>query len=339
MGIIADISKYQGNINFDLLKNVVDGVILRVQAGSTYADPMYQTYVSECKRVGIPFGTYAYFKGVNVNDAIQEAKDAYARMDKSSACFALDIEEVTMSDLVSGGQAFIDYLHQQGVQHVGLYSGEYFYNSHNLGAIRCDWHWIAKYGVNDGQQHTQPSVDDDLWQFTSVGHLQGISGNVDENVITDGNHFNFFGSHTIVAPPITPSNLHADMSTILQHVKALVVTDIRNTPSHASGFIRNTSVGEVFPVYARQGDWHFIGWNPKDGDCWIDGNGGNNLYWVDNPNNKSNPQPTSSVHVVVKDETLGKIASANGTTVANLCRLNGIKDPDKIYIGQKITLK
>jgi GH25 family lysozyme M1 (1,4-beta-N-acetylmuramidase) len=204
MGIIVDLSKYQGTIDFAKLAKVVDGVILRVQAGSSYADPKYQEYATGCKANGIKFGTYSYFKGISVNDAIQEAKDCLARTDKDSLFTVVDIEAVSMNDLVAGGQAFIDYLKQNGVAHVGIYSGESFYKTYNLGNIRSDFQWIAKYGTNDGQQHTPPSLpEDDLWQYTSVGKLDGINGNVDLNVVTNHVEFPFFDKPVVVVAPIS----------------------------------------------------------------------------------------------------------------------------------------
>lgn len=44
-------------------------------------------------------------------------------------------------------------------------------------------------------------------------------------------------------------------------------------------------------------------------------------------------------HVIKKGDTLYSIAKANGTTLAQICDWNGIKDPNKIYLGQKIRVK
>lgn len=47
----------------------------------------------------------------------------------------------------------------------------------------------------------------------------------------------------------------------------------------------------------------------------------------------------SSTYRVRKGDSLSKIASRNGTTVARLCRLNGLKTTSKLQIGQKIKLR
>ena len=41
--------------------------------------------------------------------------------------------------------------------------------------------WIPSYGVNDGTvtNSRKPLYPYDLWQYTSVGRVSGISGNVD----------------------------------------------------------------------------------------------------------------------------------------------------------------
>ena len=43
-------------------------------------------------------------------------------------------------------------------------------------------------------------------------------------------------------------------------------------------------------------------------------------------------------HIVIAGDTLSKIAKANGTTVEALAKINGIKDPNKISVGQVIYL-
>lgn len=48
---------------------------------------------------------------------------------------------------------------------------------------------------------------------------------------------------------------------------------------------------------------------------------------------------SASSYRVRKGDTLGKIASRNGTTVAKLCRLNGLKTSSKLSVGQRLKLR
>ena len=69
-------------------------------------------------------------------------------------------------------------------------------------------------------------------------------------------------------------------------------------------------------------------------------------YLKDNPvkpyvrssSNSSTAHASSSTYRVRKGDTLSKIASRNGTTVARLCRLNGLTTTSKLSIGQRIKL-
>ena len=44
-------------------------------------------------------------------------------------------------------------------------------------------------------------------------------------------------------------------------------------------------------------------------------------------------------YTVVKGDTLTTIAKKFGTTVKNLCDWNGISNPDKINVGQRLIVK
>lgn len=48
---------------------------------------------------------------------------------------------------------------------------------------------------------------------------------------------------------------------------------------------------------------------------------------------------SSASYRVRKGDTLSKIASRNGTTVAKICRLNGLKTTSKLQIGQRLKLR
>ncbi len=45
-----------------------------------------------------------------------------------------------------------------------------------------------------------------------------------------------------------------------------------------------------------------------------------------------------NVYIVKKDDTLSQIAKTYNTTYQNLAKINNIKDPNKIYVGQKIQI-
>lgn len=116
MGYIVDISKWNGNINWDIAVSQLDLVIARVQDGSNTVDFMYQGYVKEMKKRSIPFGNYAFCRSISISDAKKEAQDFWNRGDKNAKFWVADVEVQTMVDMQGGTQAFIDELRRLGAK-------------------------------------------------------------------------------------------------------------------------------------------------------------------------------------------------------------------------------
>ncbi|QWT50671.1 hypothetical protein DLn1_00028 [Bacillus phage DLn1] len=185
MGEIIDISKWNGDINWDVAKPYIDFIIARVQDGSNYRDPRYQGYVSDMKRKGIPFGSYAFCRFVSVEDAKKEARDFWERGDKSSTVWVADVEVKTMNDMKAGTQAFIDELRRLGAKKVGLYVGHHMYEPFGMSQVQSDFVWIPRYGGN------KPNYPCDIWQYTETGHVAGI-GKCDMNKLIGNKPLSYF---------------------------------------------------------------------------------------------------------------------------------------------------
>lgn len=185
-GAIIDISKWQGNIDFNKLAPNVALIIARAGVGSD-ADDMFDTYAAEMNNYKIPFGVYCYSYAATEEKARDEAQKLVARASKYNPLFyVMDAEEakITHEAII----AFLEELRKLTDKKVGCYVANHRYEQYNFGIIQSnfDFTWIPSYGANDGTlEHShQPEFLCDLWQYTSVGHISGISGNVDMNVIT-----------------------------------------------------------------------------------------------------------------------------------------------------------
>lgn len=99
-----DISKHQGNINFDEIKNNYDFVIIRIGIGDdlspddsecSQCDSMAQTYINECEARDIPYGLYIYSYATNNDEAISEAEHIREWYNKCNAKLGvwLDMED------------------------------------------------------------------------------------------------------------------------------------------------------------------------------------------------------------------------------------------------------
>lgn len=253
-----DLSFYQGPIDFAKLSKIpgLEGCIIRVQAGYTHPDTRYKEYVAGCKQYGIPFGTYAAALPIDVNDAIKEADSSFNLMDKASVFFVVDAETQTCKvaqDYSAAVQAYVDRMHSHGVQKVGLYSYEGFYNSNGLSTVKRDFTWMAAYGTNDGQPHTPPIVPCDLWQYTSEFHADGIT----QNTVDVSKDMGTKPQGYFTGKP------NPGLGTIEMSSNSV----IRKEANVNSDIVGNTKVGDKWVVNQIQDGWYLIGnpgWVYKD---------------------------------------------------------------------------
>ncbi|PFM62551.1 N-acetylmuramoyl-L-alanine amidase [Bacillus cereus] len=196
MGHIVDISKWNGNINWDVAASQLDFVIARVQDGSNYVDPLYKGYVQEMKVRNIPFGNYAFCRFISINDAKKEAQDFWNRGDKSSTVWVADVEVKTMGDMKAGTQTFIDELRRLGAKKVGLYVGHHMYAPFGMASVDCDFVWIPRYGGN------KPVYPCDVWQYTETGNVPGI-GKCDLNYLIGSKSLAWFTEEKQLEQTIT----------------------------------------------------------------------------------------------------------------------------------------
>lgn len=63
------------------------------------------------------------------------------------------------------------------------------------------------------------------------------------------------------------------------------------------------------------------------------------VYGIARPKYEEEPQYAEQWYTVVRGDNLTKIAKKFGTTVADIVRLNNIKNPNLIYAGQKLRIR
>lgn len=171
---IIDVSQHQGVFKWNNYKSKISGAIIRCGYGkdmTSQDDKQFKRNVSECERLGIPFGVYLYSYAKDKLSARLEAIHV-ERLIKGlnfSLPIYYDIEEVAYAK--NARENFYAFKKQLGNDYrVGLYTGEYFYNAY-LTDVSCSYLWIAKYGTNNGTEQKQPVLKDgaqyQLWQYTS----------------------------------------------------------------------------------------------------------------------------------------------------------------------------
>ena len=209
---VIDVSGWQGDIDWAKAKaDGVEGVIIRLGYGEgNNADKKAQRNISECKRLGIPFGIYWYSYADTPSIAKEEGADVVAKL-KQFGVNASDLAYPVYYDLEKwtweGHQPPTDpnvynnivnnwysALQSAGYKNLGVYS----YTSYLQGPLKhadiyAKTTWVAQYGARMGFDSFPTNSRG--WQYTSSGKVDGISGNVDMNAFGNKEYVN--GGHWV----------------------------------------------------------------------------------------------------------------------------------------------
>lgn len=328
MGKIADLSYHQGNIDFSKASKELDLAILRAQDGSSFADPKYKSYVADCKKYGVPFGSYAFTRFVSVADAKKEAQDFYNRSDKASKFWVADIEVKTMGDMAAGAKAFVDELRRLGAKKVGIYIAHHLYNSLGINYKQFDFVWIPRYG-------NKPVYACDLWQHTSSGSLAGVNARVDLNTLNGSKKLDWFIGAT-AKPSDDSHNSKPAAGKKLGKFKAGQKGLLsKNADRYATGEkIPNSVKNKAYTVIQAKKEKHGSSsykYLLKELNSWV--------WGADIKVQGSSSSSKKEYYTVKSGDNLIVIAKKYKTSVNKLQSLNNIKNPNLIKVGQKLRVK
>lgn len=195
---VIDVSGWQGDIDWAKAKaDGVEGAIIRLGYGEgNNADKKAQRNISECKRLGIPFGIYWYSYADTPALAKEEGTDVVAKLKQfgvnpSDLAYPVyyDLEKWTWeghqpptdpnvyNNIVNN---WYSALQSAGYKNLSVYSyTSYLQGPLNHADIYAKTTWVAQYGARMGFDSFPTGSRG--WQYTSSGKVDGISGNVDMN--------------------------------------------------------------------------------------------------------------------------------------------------------------
>lgn len=202
---VIDVSSWQGDVDWAKAKaDGVEGTIIRLGYGwGNSADKKAQRNINECKRLGIPFGIYWYSYAYDANCARAEGNDVAAKLRQMGVSpndlkypVYYDLEKWTWAghtpptnpNVYSGmADAWYGALQSAGYKNLGVYSyTSYLQGPLNNSSIYAKTRWVAQYGAQMG--YNAFGANDRGWQYTSSGHINGISGSVDMNAFGSKNY-------------------------------------------------------------------------------------------------------------------------------------------------------
>lgn len=190
-----DVSKWNGEIDWDRARNAgVEFAIVRAGyrgsvTGSLVEDPYFAANMKGASASGIPVGVYFFTQAVNEVEAVEEASVVLQLVKEYNLDYPIFIDtegaggngradglDAETRTLVC--EAFCRTIENAGYD-AGVYGSRNWYNN-NLYTDRLDNDyciWLAEYrSVPLYQGYYQ------MWQYTSKGMVDGISGNVDMNI-------------------------------------------------------------------------------------------------------------------------------------------------------------
>ena len=186
-----DVSEHQGRIDWNAVKaSGIDFAILRIGFGAPSwggrVDYQFNRNISECERLGIPYGVYIYSYAFDNQQAADEASMVIDCLSGHNPRLPVyyDLEDKTIiadgrqSGIASRAQIFCNKISSAGYK-PGIYANLNWFNNILTDPVfkSGSWdHWIAQY---NSQCHYTGSYS--FWQYTSRGKVSGISGNVDMN--------------------------------------------------------------------------------------------------------------------------------------------------------------
>ena len=202
-----DVSEHNGTIDWQSVKDAgIDFAILRVGfAGDTSGgrlDNYFKRNVSECERLGIPYGVYLYSYARNEDEAQAEARLMLSALKGHSPTLPVyyDLEEQKTnadgspkwtpfndpSKLASIAKTFCGQIAAEGYK-PGIYANVNWFKNYLTDPcfLSSGWSiWTAQYWYGGRYDECLGLTPDapakyDCWQYSARGSVPGVSGDVD----------------------------------------------------------------------------------------------------------------------------------------------------------------
>lgn len=313
-----DVSSNNRFIDWDKVKaQGVEFAILRCGIGSDFQsqdDTQFARNYNECKRLGIPVGTYLYSYACNVEQAKSEVNHVLRLIEGKSFELGIwfDMEDadgykakrnVSYNTCVDICETFCNIIESKGLK-VGIYANlDWLNNKINDSRLDKFDKWVA-------QWTTQCTYNKkySMWQFGGETNLirenklDGINGSVDMDYLVEEN------TNQLVQEPVQSTQNVSSETNITYTIQS------RDTLSAIAKRF-NTTVDELVRLNNIK--------NP-------------NLIYAGQQLKIKSTQ--DNYYVVKAGDTLSAIAKKYNTTVSAIVSKNNIKNPNLIYPNQKLKI-
>lgn len=365
-----DVSIWQGQINYERVKeDGIEVVYIRSSEGSSYVDPYYLRNYNNAKANGLKIGFYHYLTATTTDEAIEQADFFVSLVGglEPDCRLAMDFEQfngLSIEEINTVSLAFLERVEEKSSKEVVIYSDAY--NARvTFGEELASRYpiWIAEYGVEEPESNGKW----DTWigfQYSSTGEISGINPRVDLDYYTQGI---FLSDSSQIPKPEKPVPKPDDTEEIIiergDTLSDLAIeygttvdrlVELNNIANPNLIFAGNTLL-----VPINDGKKQTVTYTVKRGDTLsgIAKKYGVSVQQLINANNIKNPNliyvgqiltipMESNIHdmnhilyTVRRGNSLYQIARMYNTSIAQIVRLNRIKNPNLIYAGEILRIE
>ena len=310
-----DVSQFQGRINFEeVARSGIDIVYIRASEGTNYIDPYFRENYEQAKANGLKTGFYHYVTARTVEEAREEAEFFVSNIKgtEPDCKLAMDFEvfgNLSRSEINEISEVFLETVSKLSGKKCVIYSDAFnAAETFDEELARQYAIWVADYFVEEPANNGKWST----WvgfQYSDIGRINGIEGNVDRDYFTNG---------------------------ILLNDTTKIPTDTTKEPNQRFENIivkRGETLSEIAIKYNTS--YEYLA---KIND-------------IKNPNlifvgeRLKVPTFTKEIHdtshllyVVKRGNTLSQIARKYDVSIERIVELNGIKNPNLIFIGEVLRI-
>lgn len=307
-----DVSEWQGNINFQKVKeDGIEVVYIRAGQGFNYEDEKFERNYKEAKRYNLKVGVYHYVTARTEDEAKRQAKFFVSLVSgkKIDCKLAMDFEyfpDLNKSEINKISIAFLKEVEQLSGKKAIVYSDAYNASNTFEGEVTRYPLWIAQYEVEKPRNNGNWEYWEGF-QYTDMGKISGVEGNVDRNKFTEDILLN-----DVAEIPTIDKPKHTGEDKFIYRVK-------RGDTLSKLALRYHTTVRHL--IYLN---------NIKNPNLIYTGE-----RLIISANRVNDGQ---KIYHVKWGDTLSEIAEKYHTTVEHLVDLNKIKNKNLIYAGEMILI-
>lgn len=353
MRLGIDVSRWQKGFNLqNALKENFDVVVIKAGGADSgrYKDSQFDNFYNQAKQLNMTIGAYYFGQAFSVDQAVAEANHFISLLQgKDIKNVFYDVEAKMLNQgythLTNIIKAFCDTVNNAGYI-CGVYTSESQFNSRFNDAELNYLHWVARYSKTAPKLKSGKAVD--IWQYGgSVNYIRDpkIAGTVvDQNYV----YMEFNGATIVTSNDIYKKSVSQLAEEVLQGL-------------YGNGEDRKVNLGlrykEVQAEVERLLKAKSKAQKPKEKTidelaievlAGVYGNGIERRIKLGSLYKQvqarveelvAERKTKDKTYIVVKGDTLTKIAKKYNTTVEKLMAANGIKDKNKIYAGQQLIIR